>query len=621
MTMAMKKMMTMTMMMMILTIVIMMTMMTMTMTKTTVAGQLLGSEEVGIIHLELLPIGSLIEERIQYNDRLLQRKRRRRRRRIQQEQRKRLRTTSLRFDDENMTTTEVAAAITIPIQRRRPMRPLSDDVEATTTIEEEDNYETDDDDDDDGDDRSSFVPPAEWFHPYSRGVYATIHPPSVLSSYLSSSSSSWDAEDDMDEDFDTVTTTSAIDDATIIAAYEDFIQYRHLSRYERQYRIEMGYNLYPHWDGNYSATATTTLIHNSTTRTKRNTSATVNTNVTNTTNQKRQPQSEQHRRHHYRRNVLESLMGGKFDNYQGVPLSQGYGTHYVHLWVGKPTPQRQSVIVDTGSHFTGFPVVGCVGCGERHHTDPHFDPTLSQTFQTLTCPNECVDTYHCDTTTTTTTTKKIAAPTPATSTNTRTTTFDNNEDHPTTTATINTQQQQPQETFSSSSSSSSTTTTLSPTTQTASITTTTTKTIASRCMIQQAYTEGSSWTAYQGQDIVYCGGGTDVMDAVDPTDVKYEIPFIFGCLQHNTGLFVTQLADGIMGMSAHELTLPKQLYNAGKIEYNMFAMCFRKELGTSKRGVTAGSMTLGGVSSALDTSPMVYAKNIGTVYKSKETCQ
>ena len=29
-------------------------------------------------------------------------------------------------------------------------------------------------------------------------------------------------------------------------------------------------------------------------------------------------------------------------------LYQGYGTHYVDLWVGSP-PQRQTVIVDTGS--------------------------------------------------------------------------------------------------------------------------------------------------------------------------------------------------------------------------------------------------------------------------------
>jgi len=32
-------------------------------------------------------------------------------------------------------------------------------------------------------------------------------------------------------------------------------------------------------------------------------------------------------------------------------LYQGYGTHYVDLWVGTPNPQRQTVIVDTGSHL------------------------------------------------------------------------------------------------------------------------------------------------------------------------------------------------------------------------------------------------------------------------------
>jgi Eukaryotic aspartyl protease len=52
------------------------------------------------------------------------------------------------------------------------------------------------------------------------------------------------------------------------------------------------------------------------------------------------------------------------------------------------------------------------------------------------------------------------------------------------------------------------------------------------------------------------------------------------------------------------------LFDARKIEHNLFALCYRRELGTSKRGVTAGSMTIGGLSNNLDTSPMVYAKNL-----------
>ena len=37
------------------------------------------------------------------------------------------------------------------------------------------------------------------------------------------------------------------------------------------------------------------------------------------------------------------------------PLYQGIGTHYVDLWIGCPEPQRQTVVVDTGSGITGIP--------------------------------------------------------------------------------------------------------------------------------------------------------------------------------------------------------------------------------------------------------------------------
>ena len=73
---------------------------------------------------------------------------------------------------------------------------------------------------------------------------------------------------------------------------------------------------------------------------------------------------------------------------------------------------------------------------------------------------------------------------------------------------------------------------------------------------------------------------------------------------------MTQLADGIMGMSAHEATLAKQMWRAGKLEHNMFTLCFRQELSVSKEGVNAGMMTLGGVDSRLNSNPMVFAKNM-----------
>ena len=58
------------------------------------------------------------------------------------------------------------------------------------------------------------------------------------------------------------------------------------------------------------------------------------------------------------------------------------------MWVGSPKPQRQSVIVDTGSHHTAFPCKECSNCGESYHTDNYFDWSKSTTFHPLTC-SEC----------------------------------------------------------------------------------------------------------------------------------------------------------------------------------------------------------------------------------------
>ena len=57
------------------------------------------------------------------------------------------------------------------------------------------------------------------------------------------------------------------------------------------------------------------------------------------------------------------------------------GSFYSHIWVGTP-PQRVSVIVDTGSHYTAFPCVGCT-CGK--HMDPYFDPKKSSSSSIPVC--------------------------------------------------------------------------------------------------------------------------------------------------------------------------------------------------------------------------------------------
>ena len=70
-------------------------------------------------------------------------------------------------------------------------------------------------------------------------------------------------------------------------------------------------------------------------------------------------------------------------------LYQGYGTHYIDLWCGS-TPQRQTVIVDTGSAVTAFPCSGCRNlCGQDYHIDQVFDEALSTSFEVLPC-DQCM---------------------------------------------------------------------------------------------------------------------------------------------------------------------------------------------------------------------------------------
>jgi hypothetical protein len=65
-----------------------------------------------------------------------------------------------------------------------------------------------------------------------------------------------------------------------------------------------------------------------------------------------------------------------------IPLYRGYGTHFVWMYVGIPA-QRQSLIVDTGGHYTAFPCSGCSNCGS--HTDEYWNPKNSTTVKISKC--------------------------------------------------------------------------------------------------------------------------------------------------------------------------------------------------------------------------------------------
>lgn len=77
--------------------------------------------------------------------------------------------------------------------------------------------------------------------------------------------------------------------------------------------------------------------------------------------------------------------------FQSYPLYPGFGSYFVEVYVGKPTPQRQTLVVDTGSYITTFPCSGCtIECDPFHdHLDPSFAPNASITYESATCPKGC----------------------------------------------------------------------------------------------------------------------------------------------------------------------------------------------------------------------------------------
>lgn len=227
-------------------------------------------------------------------------------------------------------------------------------------------------------------------------------------------------------------------------------------------------------------------------------------------------------------------------------LYQGYGTHYVDLWVGTP-PQRQTVIVDTGSSTTGFPCSDCTDCGHSSHVDEYFQNDESETFQPLDCKN-CVS------------------------------------------GSCNSGQ---------------------------------------ICEISMSYQEGSSWYAFEARDYAYLGGphnkALDVNEkkennegqndngriGEDPDNAKrFRFPLTFGCQTKITGLFQTQLADGIMGMENKHGAFFQQMKDEKGIDRKQFSLCFTRPRLAVRQGTKAGALTMGGSDKRLHYDPMVFAAQI-----------
>lgn len=143
------------------------------------------------------------------------------------------------------------------------------------------------------------------------------------------------------------------------------------------------------------------------------------------------------------------------------------------------------------------------------------------------------------------------------------------------------------------------------------------------CRTSLSYQEGSSWGAFEARDLCYVGGphgeplevpsaGTvdaTGVDGLDPAKATaYAFDLTFGCQTRLTGLFKTQLADGILGMDNAHDAFWRQMINSGKVDAETFALCFARYPHAERDGTEAGAMSLGGFDTRLHKTPLVYTK-------------
>mmetsp|Transcript_23948 Transcript_23948/g.36230 ORF Transcript_23948/g.36230 Transcript_23948/m.36230 type:complete len:493 (+) Transcript_23948:51-1529(+) len=198
-----------------------------------------------------------------------------------------------------------------------------------------------------------------------------------------------------------------------------------------------------------------------------------------------------------------------------VPLHASSGTHHVQMYIGSP-PQRQTLIIDTGSRLMAFPCEPCRSCGS-HASKKYFDPVLSTTDNMPTCGSCMLEGISkCSEFSTVGNVKGVKN---------------------------------------------------------------------KKCIISQKYTEGSSWTAYELEDLVWMGA-SDHKESIGMEYMKMAVPYVFGCQTSEKGLFRKQYADGILGLAIHESSLVQALYDARSINRLAFSLCLTR---------TGGSLSAGGI--------------------------
>ena len=231
-------------------------------------------------------------------------------------------------------------------------------------------------------------------------------------------------------------------------------------------------------------------------------------------------------------------------------LYQGYGTHYIDIWVGYPA-QRQTAIVDTGSSVTAFPCSSCTDCGQ--HTDPPFNEDASQSFRATHCPivsaeNEGCVFGKCSNNGLCLVEHSFGVPgSPGASSWTAYEAQD------------------------------------------------------------VAYAGGPHDRPIDGSKPLI-DPSTDEANPIHAPEFSF--PLTFACQTSVSGYFEKQLASGVMGLDRRSQSFWGQMHSSQTISNAKFSLCFVKQPIASMSGSTAGAVTLGGVDNRLHKTPMVFANSI-----------
>ncbi|KAE9037126.1 hypothetical protein PR002_g6735 [Phytophthora rubi] len=114
-----------------------------------------------------------------------------------------------------------------------------------------------------------------------------------------------------------------------------------------------------------------------------------------------------------------------------------------------------------------------------------------------------------------------------------------------------------------------------------------------KCRYGQTYVEGDHWSAYKASDMMQ----------LSPS---FEARIEFGCIYEQSGVFLDQPSDGIMGFSRHPDSIFEQFYRQKVTHSRIFSQCLTEG---------GGMLTIGGVDLARHTEPVRYTPLRNTGYQ------